>query len=307
VNLDVTFFGTSAGRPTADRTVSGLLINRAGERLLIDPGEGTQQRMIELETGFDIGTVLLTHTHADHTLGLAGLLNTWGFDGRVRPVTVVVPDGNESYVTRLLNIVGGNLPFDVDVVETSPGSTAATFDGFSIETTEVEHRGPAVGYELIEDERTGRFDETKARTLGVEAGPKFGRLQSGESVEANDGSIVQPEQVLGPPRRGRRLLYTGDTRPVLDPVGVVTPVDVVIHEATFTSSHIARARRTGHATATEAGRVAQTLDATRLVLTHFSPRYSSQSIHKKEASTEFDGETTLARDGMQFSIPVPDS
>jgi ribonuclease Z len=307
MHLDITFLGTSAGRPTADRTVSGILIDRAGERVLVDPGEGTQQQMIEYDTGFDIGTVLLTHTHPDHTLGLAGLVHTWNFDDRTRPLTVVVPDGQASYIDDLLGLVGGDLPFDIHVVETVPGETAVTLDGVSVETAEVDHLGPAVGYELVEDDRDGTFDRARARDLDVEPGPKFDRLQRGETVETDDGSTVRPEQVLGPPRRGRRILYTGDTRPVSDPNGVVTPIDVVIHDATFTSSHAAGAKQTGHATAAEAGRVAHALEATQLVLTHFSPGYDDQRAHEQEAKTEYDGETIVARDGLQLAIPLPDA
>ena len=307
MNLDITFLGTSAGKPTMDRTVSGLLINRGGERILVDPGEGTQHQMITHETGLGVKTVLLTHIHADHSLGLAGLFHTWDFNGRNQPLTVVLPEESRSYINQLQSVVGGALSFDIRVIGSSPGETPIDFDDFQIKTTEADHRGPAVGYEIVEDDRIGRFNQSRAQALGVPPGPKFGRLQRGESVEAKNGTVVNPEQVLGPPRRGRRILYTGDTRPVLDPTGAITPIDVLIHEATFTSAHATRAHRTCHSTATEAGRVAYALNASQLVLTHLSPRYDDHVGHLEEARVAFDGKTTVASDGTTLSVPFPDS
>lgn len=307
MNLDITFLGTSAGKPTTDRTVSGLLINRGGERILVDPGEGTQHQMIAHKTGLGVKTVLLTHVHADHSLGLAGLFHTWEFNGRNRPLTVVLPEENRSYISQIQSVVGGDLSFDIRVIGSSPGEAPIDFDGFQIKSTEAEHRGPAVGYEIVEDDRIGRFDQSRAQALGVPPGPKFGRLQRGESVEAKNGTVVSPDQVLAPPRRGRRVLYTGDTRPVFDPTGAITPIDVLIHEATFTSAHATRAHQTCHSTATEAGRVASALNSSQLILTHLSPRYGDYANHLEEAKSVFDGKTTVANDGTTHSVPLPDS
>jgi ribonuclease Z len=305
MNLQVTFLGTSAGKPTADRNQSAVLVERGGESLLFDAGEGVQHRMLEYGTGFDVSTVCLTHQHADHTLGLAGLLQTWQFDGRSRELAVVAPAGSEPYVDALVRAAGGSLPFPVSVETVEPGDVAVERDGFAVRAFAVRHGCDAVGYALVEAERAGRFDRERAAALGVPVGPKFGRLQQGEAVELDDGSVVRPEQVLGPPRPGRTVVYTGDTRPAAGTERVVDAPDLLIHEATFRAEHAERARRTAHSTAAEAAGVASRAGARRLALTHLSPRYGDASGHAAEAAAEFDGRVAVASDGLEIEVAFP--
>lgn len=306
MNFDIHVLGTSAGQPTRDRTVSGILIARGGDRILIDPGEGTQHQLLAHDLGLATSTVCLTHMHADHTLGLAGLLQTWQFQGREQPLTVVVPAAGTDTLAALQTVVGGALPFATEVKPVTAQSVAVNGDDYTLRALPATHPGPAVGYGLFEDARQGRFQRDVAERLGVPPGPAFGRLQRGDTVTLSDDTIVTPEQVMGPPRRGRRFIYTGDTRPVLDATMVPTPVDLLVHEATFLGRQQERATRTGHSTAAEAGRVAAALDAETLVLTHLSPRYESTDGFVSEATAATDATIKIATDGLQQSIPYLD-
>jgi ribonuclease Z len=253
-----------------------------------------------------VSTVCLTHSHADHTLGLAGLLQTWQFQGRTDPLEVVVPTGGVAAVTALKTAVGGALPFHMEITTVSAGTVAIDGDGDILKALPAQHPGPAVGYGIFEEDRAGQFQPDTAEALGVPPGPAFGRLQSGTPVEVSDGTVVTPTEVTGPPRRGRRFVYTGDTRPVLDASDVPTPIDVLVHEATFRREHASRAEQTGHSTAAEAGRVADAVNKV-LMLTHLSPRYETVKGFEKEAHSQTTADVLLADDGLHEPLHYPAS
>jgi ribonuclease Z len=193
------------------------------------------------------------------------------------------------------------------VNEVSPGAVALDSEDFEVRAFETEHRTRSVGWALVEDDRRGRFDRERAEELGVPVGPKFGRLHRGESVELDDGRVVEPEQVVGDPRPGRTLVYTGDTRPVQATEAVARGADLLIHEATFASDEAGRARSTGHTTAREAGELAQRAGVKRLALTHISSRYAGDASEiATEAARAFDGESLVAHDGLELEVPYPE-
>jgi len=307
MTLRATFLGTSGAVPTTERNPSAVFVNREGESLLFDCGEGTQRQMMRYGTGFGVSAVFLTHIHGDHVFGLPGLLQTWGFQDRTDPLAVYTPRGTRSDVTTLITACGGDLPYPVHVTEVAAGETAYEGADYDVVTFATDHRTRSVGYALIEDQRKGRFRRERAEELGVPPGPAFGRLHEGETVELDDGTVVEPDQVVGPARRGRRVVYTGDTGPTDSVVDAAAQADLLVHDATFAESEVDRARETGHATAREAGEIAQQAGVRRLALTHVSPRYAGDaSVLAAEAREAFDGDVVLARDGLEVEVPLPD-
>ena len=278
--MRVTFLGTGGAVPTTARAPSALLVNRDGERLLFDCGEGTQRQMMRFGTGFSVSHLFVTHLHGDHVLGIPGLVQTWDFNDREEPLAVHVPPGTRRHVRDLVRAAGHSPGFPVRVNEVSAGSVALRADEYEVRTFETAHRTASVGYVLVEDDRRGRFDRERAEDeLGIPPGPAYGRLHAGEAVELDDGRVIHPEEVVGPPRPGRRVAYTGDTR----------PVDATVEAAR------------------EAGRIAARAGARRLALTHISSRYVGDAKRfVREASASFDGECFVAEDGTTVEVPYPD-
>jgi ribonuclease Z len=308
MSMRVTFLGTSGAIPTTERGPSALLVNREGERLLFDCGEGTQRQMMRFGTGFEVSHVFVTHLHGDHVLGLPGLVQTWGFNGRDDPLEVHVPAGTGDEIERLVRVGDHQPAFPIRVREVSPGDVALDADDYEVRAFATEHRTRSVGYALVEDDRPGRFDRERAEELGVPVGPKFSTLHEGDPVELDDGTVVRPEQVVGDPRPGRRFAYTGDTRPREETVEAAADADLLVHDATFADEETSRARETAHSTAREAAEVARRAGAKRLALTHISSRYAGNAKPlRRQANREFDGEAFVAEDGQRIDVPYPDA
>jgi len=306
--MKVTFLGTSGAIPTTERNPSALLIAREGERLLFDCGEGTQRQMMRYGTGFGVEHVFVTHLHGDHVLGLPGLTQTWEFNDREAPLAVHAPSGTRTRIESLLGATGGRLSYPVRVTQVTPGDVVLDREAYEVRAFGVDHRTEAVGYALVEDKRKGRFDrKTAEEEFGIPPGPKYSRLHEGEPVE-HDGRVIRPEEVVGPPRPGRRVVYTGDTRPTDHTVAAAEDADLLIHDGTFGEEHRDRARETAHSTAREAAETAAAAGAKRLALTHVSTRYTGRSHQlETEADGAFDGEVFVADDGMQVTVPYPDA
>jgi ribonuclease Z len=306
MTLRVTFLGTSGAVPTAQRNPSAIHVNREGEELLFDCGEGTQRQMMRFRTGFSISAIFLTHVHGDHVLGLPGLLQTLDFNDRADPLVVHTPRGTHRTVEDLVGALDARLGFPVEVREVAPGEIVREGEDYEIRAFETDHRTRSVGYALTESDRKGRFDRERAEELGVPVGPAFGRLHAGEPVELDDGTVIEPEQVVGPPRPGRRVVYTGDTRPTEETVDASEDADLLIHDATFGDDWAERARETGHASAREAGELAARAGVKRLALTHISSRYAGDASRlAREAGEEHD-EAFVAEDGMEIEVPFPE-
>jgi ribonuclease Z len=307
MSLCVTFLGTGGAVPSVQRNTSGVLIRREGERLLFDCGEGTQRQMMRFGTGFDISHIFVSHMHGDHVLGLPGLLQTMEFNDRSAPVTIHVPNGCRPAMRDLLNGTRTRPSFPLRVREVGGDTVAYRASEFEIRVFNTEHRTKSVGYALTEDDRKGRFDRERAEELGVPAGPLFSKLHEGESVELEDGTVVDSAQVVGPARSGRRVVYTGDTRPVDATVGAADDADLLIHDATFTDTETGRAASTGHSTAREAATIGARAGAARLALTHISSRYAGHIAPiQSEASEVFDGEAFVPDDGDEIEVPFPE-
>jgi ribonuclease Z len=307
MSMRVTFLGTSGAVPTTRRAPSAVALNREGERFLFDCGEGTQRQMMRFGTGFDVSHVFVTHLHGDHVLGIPGLVQTMDFNDRTDPLAIHTPPDTRNRLADLVHAGGHRPGFSVRIHEVSAGEVAYDAEGFEVRAVGTEHRTRSVGYALVEDDRRGRFDRERAEELGVPVGPQFGRLHDGEPVELEDGTVVRPEQVVGPPRPGRRVVYTGDTRPTDSVVDAAEGADLLVHDATFADGEAGRATSTGHSTAREAGTVATRADAKRLALTHLSSRYAGETDRLgREASAAFEGECFVAEDGQTVEVPYPD-
>ncbi|MGM0592477.1 MAG: ribonuclease Z [Halobacteriota archaeon] len=305
--MRVTFLGTSGAIPTTERAPSAILVEREGERLLFDCGEGTQRQMMRFSTGFGVSHLFVTHLHGDHILGIPGLVQTWDFNDRDEALTIHAPHGSRRHLEQLVRSGGYQPGYPIRVNEVDPGSAALRTDEYEVRAIPAEHRTRAVGYALVEADRRGRFDRQRAEELGVPVGPAFGRLHDGEAVELDDGRVVHPEEVVGDPRPGRRLVYTGDTRPLDSTVEAARDADLLVHDSTFAADERVRARETGHSTAHEAAQIAARAGAKRLALTHVSSRYAGDATElAREAAATFDGESFVAVDGQKLTVPFPD-
>ncbi|HJR62848.1 MAG TPA: ribonuclease Z [Gemmatimonadaceae bacterium] len=299
--LSVHFLGTSASRPTVERNVSSMVVVREGETMMFDCGEGTQRQMMRYGVSFSLEDIFFTHFHADHVLGVVGLMRTMALQGRDGPMRLWGPRGAARVLRRAAEFGVERVGFRVDIEELEPGATIVR-SGYAIVAYPTDHGGPALGYAIVEEERRGRFNPQLARELEIPEGPLWGKLHRGESVTLDDGRVIQPSTLVGPTRPGRRVVISGDTRPCDATVELARGADLLVHEATFADEEAARAIETGHSTAREAAIVARRAGARRLVLTHFSARYSRDPGQLvQEAQQEF-REVVAARDGMEIEI-----
>jgi ribonuclease Z len=300
--LTATFLGTGAATPTVDRNVAGLAVQREGETILFDCGEGTQRQMMRYGVGFSFTEIFFTHYHADHILGVTGLLRTMGLQDRSAPVTLYGPRGAQRVLGAAIALGIERNKFPVQIREIRPGDRLGR-EEYDIVVFETEHRPDTVGYALVEHTRLGRFDPDRARELGVPEGPLWGRLHKGETIVLEDGRSISPTDLVGSPRRGRTLVCSGDTRPSLAVIQAARGADLLIHEATFGSDELERAKETGHSTAAEAARVAVEAGVRRLVLTHISPRYTRDAPELLAEARAIFPETLVARDGLVVDVP----
>jgi ribonuclease Z len=297
MDLSLFFAGTAGSVPTARRGLPALLLRAGGDRILFDCGEGTQQQLLRSIGLPELDVVFLTHYHLDHWLGIIGILKTFDLRGRERPLTVYGPPGLRGLLDAM-RPAWGRVTYPLSLEELDPHEEVA-FDGYTIAPFPVEHRVRAYGYAFAEDDRPGRFDAETATRLGVTPGPDFGRLQAGETVDG-----VTPDQVLGEPRRGRRIVYSGDTAPCQATEVFAHEADLLVHESTFLDDELARARETGHSTARQAAEVASAAGVKLLALTHLSTRYFPRDI-RDEARAVFP-DTLVPRDFDTIEVPFPE-
>jgi ribonuclease Z len=303
--IRVTFLGTAAARPTVGRNVSAVMMHRGGDSLLFDCGEGTQRQMMRYGTGFSVDDIFFSHLHADHFLGVIGLLRTMGLQGREETMRLWCPEDGARILHDAANLGMERVPFPLEVRELQPDERVQR-DGYDIVAYRSRHGLRSLGYALVEAERLGRFDPERARALGVPEGPLFGRLHRGESVEVN-GRVISPEDLVGPSRPGRRIVYTGDTRPCPETMDIARDADLLIHDATFTHDEAARAQDTNHSTAHEAADLAKRAGVLHLALTHISARYADDArALEREARAVFRS-TVVAHDGLTIEVPYRDA
>jgi ribonuclease Z len=302
----VTFLGTGGSIPQTKRAPSAVAVEREGDLMLFDCGEGTQRQMMRYGTGFTVDDIFITHEHGDHLLGVPGLTQTWTFQGRDEPVRIYCPESVVDYVHDCVGLAGHRPPYDVEVKPVADG-TVIRRDGYDIVAFETDHgRVDSVGYAVVEDDRKGRFDRERAEELGVPPGPKFSKLHDGEPVELEDGTVVEPDEVVGEPRPGRKFVYTGDTRPTDRTVEMARDASLLVHDGMFADDNADRAVETGHSTAREAAEVARRADAELLALTHVSSRYSDDPSPLKAASRDEFGDSFVASDGDEVVVEYPE-
>jgi ribonuclease Z len=301
MDLSVMFLGTAGSMPTVQRAPASVLIRRGGDRLLIDCGEGTQRQLLRSVGLPDLEHIFLTHYHADHFLGLPGMLKTFTLRGRTKPLTVYGPRGLQGLMSDLRRVYG-RLSYEVLIVELAPGGAVELGD-YKVGAYSVVHGTEAIGYALVEEDRPGRLDAARAGELGVPAGPMLGALQRGEAIEVN-GKRISPDEVVGEPRPGRKVVVSGDSEPCESTRLVAQGAELLVHDGTFSHEEVERARKTGHSTVLEAAELAREAGVRLLALTHLSSRYVA-SVLEKEARTVF-ANTVLPRDFDTIEVPYPE-
>lgn len=303
MSLTVRFLGTSASRPTVERNVTSVAMIREGETLLFDCGEGTQRQMMRYGISFALEDIFFTHMHADHMLGVIGLFRTLSLQGRTEPMRLWGPRGSASLLQQAIALGSDKQSFPLEINEVTPESPIER-KGYSIVPYAVDHKDKvALGFALVEEIRLGRFNPEKARELGIPEGPAWGRIHKGQPVTLDDGRVIEPSDLVGPSRSGRRVVFTGDTRPAASTIEISTGADLLIHEATFSDEEQERAMETGHATSREAAEVAAKAGVKQLVLTHLSARYSVNAADLLQQAKEVFPETIVARDGFEIEVP----
>ena len=297
--------GTSSGKPTLKRSVSALAIAREAEWLLFDCGEGAQIQIARAGLSPSrLSAVFITHLHGDHFNGLPGLLSTMGLDKRSRDLRLTGPTGVREYLNTLERLKVMFLAYPLDLVEVGTLQDLTSLyrsPEYKVTACSLDHRVPAIGYRIDELPRPGRFNVERAHELLVPEGPLWGRLQAGEDITLGNGSVIQPGDVLGPPRPGKSIAYCLDTRPCAMSLELARNVDLLIHEATYTEEFAAEARLYGHSTAAQAAHTARAAGARSLLLTHFSSRYPDLSALLAEAQAIFPN-TTLAEDLREIEV-----
>jgi ribonuclease Z len=307
MSMNVRFLGTSASRPTVERNVASLALEREGETLLFDCGEGTQRQMMRYRVSFALGDVFFTHFHADHVIGIIGLMRTMALQGREEPLRLWGPRGASRVFRRAEHFGFDRLTFPLEIGELEPEQTIRR-PGYSIVAFAVDHGGsPSLGYALVEEPRKGRFNPDLARELGIPEGPLWGQIHRGLSVTLPDGRTIDPPVLVGPPRAGRKVVITGDTRPCASTVEMARDADLLVHEATFGDEEAERAGETGHSTAREAALVAQQADVRLLALTHFSARYSRDAAELEREAKQVFARVVLAKDGLELDVGYAES
>jgi ribonuclease Z len=300
--LKIIFLGTSGTVPSIERNLSSILINYNGEKILFDCGEGTQRQMMIAKTGFrKLNNIFITHLHTDHFAGVFGLLETMSLNDRQEKISFYSP--YSEFLAAMFKMFGyDHFDFPIEVYEVKDGAIFE-FNGFKVQAFKTDHLIESYGYVFIENPRPGKFNREKAEALGIPPGPLYSKLVRGEAIEL-DGKIITPEMVVGPKRSGRKIVYTGDTRPVEKIVEVAKNADVLIHDASFTEELINWARETKHSTAREAAEIAKKANVGSLILTHISTRYSKDATPLLEEAKKIFKNTFVAEDFMVIDVPL---
>ncbi len=302
--LRVIFLGTGGTLPTINRNPSAIFVNRRGEMMLFDCGEGTQQQMMRAKTGMKLTSIFITHFHADHFLGIPGLIQTMSFNGRTEPLDIYGPRWTKQFVRLLIELGYYKLGFQIAPHELEGGDVIDRGD-YVIRAVATDHGVPSLGYVFEEKKRTGRFNRERAIELGIPVGPLFSKLQRGEPVTIGE-RVIMPSDVVGPGRSGRKLVYSGDTRPCESLAKESEGADLLIHDGTLADELHDWALETKHTTAGEAALLAKKARVKQLVLTHISSRYSeSTDLLLRDAKNIFEN-VKIAQEFMEIEIPLSD-
>lgn len=307
--MKITFLGTSSGAPSRYRNVSSLALSLPQQSAvwLFDCGEGTQHQILRSPLRLSqIERIFITHLHGDHIFGLPGLLASRSLQaGSETPVSLYGPPGLDEYLRQTLASAQMRLGYPCEVVTVEPGLICEV-ERFQVSCVPVAHRIPAFGYAVVERDLQGRFDVEKAKSLGIPAGPLYGRLKNGETIRLEDGRVIVGSELTGPTRQGRKVVLAGDTTYTRNTTELAKDADVLVHEATYLEEDLALAERASHSTATMAARVAKQAGVKTLILTHFSARYEAEGGNRlndllAEARAVFP-DTYLAHDFWTYYV-----
>ncbi|WP_298520103.1 ribonuclease Z [uncultured Methanobrevibacter sp.] len=297
--MEIIFLGTSSAVHSYTRNHPAIILKAFGETMLFDCGEGTQRQLIFAKVSpMKISKIFLSHYHGDHILGLPGLLQSMNFREREKKLTIYGPKGLYDLKDSLFKLGYSKIEFPIEFIEIG-SQTIESDEDYIIKSQHVNHNVPCLAYS-VEELKKPRFNREKAIELGVPVGPDFGRLHNGEEVEI-DGKIIKPEQVLGPPRKGNKITYSGDTTPCSEMVDFAKDSTILIHESTYMSEDADKAVENFHSTSADAAKIAKDSNSKELILTHFSTRYTQTDRLLKEAKEIFEN-TKLAKDFMKIDI-----
>jgi len=304
MSLQVIFLGTAASIPTVERALPSVVVKRKNELFMFDCGEGVQRQMIKARVGFHKKMkVFVTHMHGDHVLGLPGLLQSMSLLDRTRKLEIYGPVGIKEFIKAIQRTVQFVLTYQVEICEIENEGVVCEENEYYVQVAQTDHVIPSFAYALIEKPRPGKFNPEKADRLGIPEGPLWSKLQHGEKVKLPTGKMVTSEQVVGSQRVGRKIVYSGDTRPVKSLEKLAESADLLIHEATLDDDLTERAEEDGHSTPSQAARTAKKAKAKRLVLTHISSRYKSASPLLEQARKIFPN-VDVAEDFTKIEIPL---
>jgi len=307
MSMQVIFLGTAASIPTIARALPSVVVKRKNEILMFDCGEGVQRQMIKAGVGFHKKMrIFVSHMHGDHVLGLPGLLQTMSLLDRTQKLEVYGPVGIKAFIESIQQTVQFVLTFPVEINEIENEDVICEDKEYNVQAARTDHVIPSLAYALIEKPRPGRFDPEKAKMLGVPEGPMWSRLQHGEKAKIATGKVIKPEQVVSASRPGRKITYSGDTRPTKSLVKLAENADLLIHEATLEDNLIERAQEDGHSTPSQAAKTAKKAKVKRLILTHLSARYKNAKPLLEQARKIFPN-VDVAEDFMKFEVPLLDA
>ena len=304
MSLSVIFLGTSGSTPTPQRSLPAIAIKRKGEIILFDCGEGAQRQMIMAKLSFHRKMkIFITHMHGDHVLGLPGLIQTMSLFDRQRKLEIYGPKGLKEFIDVIQRTVQYTLTFPLEIHEIEKPGTICEEGEYAILAEEADHVIPSFAFALVEKPRPGKFYPEKARELGIPEGPLWSKLQKGHSVTLPDGRKIKPSEVVGPPRPGRKIVYSGDTRPCMNVVRLARNADLLIHDATLDDELFDKAYEDGHSTPSQVAEIAKKANVRRLVLTHISARYRSAEKLLEQAKRIFPN-VLIAEDFMKIEVPL---
>jgi ribonuclease Z len=304
MSVRVIFLGTAGSVPTTNRSLPAILIQHKGEQIMFDCGEGVQRQMVKAKAGFHKKMkVFITHMHGDHVLGLPGLMQTMALLDREKKLDVYGPSGIKRFLEGIRETVQFALTFPIAIHEVYEAGVVCEEQEYVIQTVWANHVIPSLAYAFVEKPRPGKFYPAKAKALGVPEGPLWSKLQHGHKIKLPDGRVVKSEDVTGSPRPGRKIVYTGDTRPFKGLLKFAAGADLLIHDATLDDGLAERAEEDGHSTPEQAAKIAKKAKIKQLILTHVSARYDDTSILVKQAKKIFKN-TQVAEDFMKIEIPL---
>ena len=304
MSLRVVFLGTAAGVPTLKRGLPAILVQRDGEQLMFDCGEGAQRQMLMAGASLNRTTrVFVTHMHGDHVMGLPGLLQTMALLGREKKLEVYGPAKIKDFLHGIRETVQFVLTFPIEIHEIERPGVVCQEDEYTVQAVRSKHVIPSFAYAYVEKPRPGRFYPEKAKALGLPEGPLWSKLQRGQRVKLPNERVIKPEEVMGQPRQGRKIVYTGDTRPFKRLEKFAANADLLIHDSTLGDELAERAEKYGHSTVDQAAESAKKAKVKQLILTHISQRYEDTSTWLKQAKKIFKN-TAMAEDFMQVEIPL---